>query len=378
VGGAIWLLVGLLVGCGRTGAPADVGPMIPDHAAAIASVDPSEVLETYATDPQPNLRAQAVRWRVRGGGEGPDDDVSSWVQRAVVVGLTQRGADVAALLAIARRADRDPWVRALAALARPDEAMAEALADYRVEASEWRRIPLALGAWAAGDRSAKAFLVRDLRAGVLDWNVELILAIGDHGDADVAAALAVAQGAAEPELELAIAAARLQLGDLGGVAALQRVIDGSNVEARLEVLDLLVHVPGEASDQLIVRAGAEGPELVTWYAELAGIDRGTTKEGRLQAAMSAERAEVRELALRFAAPGVVTLPWRPRPLVDDKRRERAAPLVESGLSDVDPRVRRQALESAAALGLGVTPAARGLALDADPQVRIAAAGLLSL
>jgi len=376
-------LGGLLLWFGSAGCKRAAGPELehvtPDPALAAEAAEPGAILDAFADDPQPGRRAQAVRWRVRAGGPGRPDDPSAWVQRAEVEGLAWRAAEAEAeLLAIATRDDVDPWVRALAALVRPGPAMGAALADYRDESLAWRRIPLALGAWVGGDDDAKGVLVRDLRSGTLDWNVELMLAIGDHGDEDVLSALVMAQAAAEPELELAIAAARLLLGDDGGAAAFRRVIDGSDVEARLEALDLLVDVPGEVASALVERAGARGPGIVTWYAELAEIERDGTRPGRLDKAMDEDNPEVRELAVRFAAPGVLGLPWRPRPEIDDKRREIGRAVVETGYADPDPRVRRQALQSAAALGLPAEGPAAALVLDPHPQVRIAAAGLRSL
>ncbi len=370
------VLVGLLGGCSR-GAPPQSA--VPDPVSTLAAADPVEVLETYVRHPEAGLRGQAVRWRTWAGG-GPVVDDAAWVQRAEVEALVLRDDDAAheRLLAIAADSRTDAWVRAMAALAHPEPSRTPRLGDYRTETSSWRRLPLALGAWAAGDSAARDVLIADLRTGMLDWNVDLMVAIGEQGDAVVASALAEAQLAAEPELQLAIAAARLLVGDNGASASFEPVITGDDVEARLEAVDLLVRVPTEAASQLLARAAARGPELVTWYVELAGIERGDTRIGRLRKAMASDNPEVRELAVRFAVPGAARSPWRAPAPVRAKRRDEVAPVVREGLVDVDPRVRRAALVSAARLGLDVAPVARALTGDAHPQVRIAAAGYLGL
>ncbi|MEO0605824.1 MAG: hypothetical protein AAF211_30610, partial [Myxococcota bacterium] len=356
------------------------GPITPDPAPALATSDPVEVLEGFLQHPEPGLRGEAVQWRAWAGGDGLVGDASSWVQRAEVEGLALRGDDAARqrLVELAEQPGSDPWVRGLAALVHPVPAMQRALASYRTEPMAWRRLPLALGAWASGDPEAREALVRDLRSGMLDWNVDLMVAIGGREDPDLAPALAEAERQAEPELRLAIAAARLMVGDEAAAEAFGPVIRGDSTEARLEAIDLLVQVQTEPASRLLAQAAERGPEIVTTYVELAGIDRGETKLGRLRKAMASENPEIRELAMRFAVPGAASPLWRPRALVDTKRRDEVAPLVADGLMDEDPRVRLEAVRSAARLGLDVTPVAQALTRDANPRVRLAAAGYLGL
>jgi len=148
--------------------------------------------------------------------------------------------------------------------------------------------------------------------------------------------------------------------------------------ARREAIDLLVQVPTERAYALLDATAGRGPDIVRWYVELAGIERGATRLKRLEKAAESEHAGVRQLAARFAAPGATALSWQPRALVDRKRREQVEPLLRTALMDVDPGVRREAVRSAALLGLDVRNVAHALTRDAHPQVRIAAAGYLGL
>ncbi|MEN0065827.1 MAG: hypothetical protein AAGA48_27050 [Myxococcota bacterium] len=372
------LVAVLLMGCAKTVAPEAAPVDAVDESKVAASGEPREILEAFADHERPGLRARAVEWLVRAGAEGRPDDPSAWVQRAEVVALGRR-ADAAATArrqAMAARDDIDPWVRCLAALLAPDPSFAVALSDYATEPQPWRRLPLALGAWASGDAQAREVVEAALRSGLLDWNLELMLALGDRGDAALAVALAEAQRQAEPELQLAIAAARLLAGDDEAAQAFEVVLRNGEIEARLEAIDLLQHVPTEPASRLLDAAAAKGPEIVTSYVEIIGVDRGDTRAARLRKAMASDDPELRTLVVRHVVPGAMALPWRPQPLVDDKRGALATPIVTEALTDADPGVRRQAVESAAALGLDVTPVVQALLLDDDPTVRIAAAGYL--
>lgn len=373
-----------LAGCVRSGATTAAVDDLPDRAVALATDDPAEVLASFASHPQPGLRSDAVRWQVWAGLDTPPYDPNPWVQRAWVEGLVRRGEPVAepVLVQLAATPDVDPWVRCLAALVKPGPEMRVALESYTSEALAWRRVPLALGAWVAGDADAETALAGALSSGVLDWNVDLLIALGHHGTERLEPAFAQAIANAEPELQLPLAAMRLAAAPDPAPAALVRpftqALNTDDVEARLEVVDLLIRVHTPASTQLLEQAAASGPALVTAYAELAGLDRGTQRLGVLERAVGAEDPEVRELAMRFAVPGAGRALYEaPLPL-EDKRAKVAGGVVRAGLADPDPRVRREALRSAARLDLDVRSLAGALARDADPRVRIAAAGYLAV
>lgn len=371
------LLALLLAGCPHPQASTSV-PALPEQLEAVPEQEPLAVLEAGAAVLDPTLRAAALGLLIGEAGPGWDaralGDPSPWVQRTAVRALLARGDPESQrqLERFATQPDRDPVVRSLAAVWMPSPAIAEATAEaWRQEQLPWRIAPLALAALVNGDPGARDGLSGALQTGELPLEIELILEIGHTGDTGLLPALELAQDRVEEELALAIAAARLLLGDPTAEQPFRKAVSDSDVERRLEALDLLVELDRPAATSLLTRARAEGPELVEWYAELALAARsGRDPELFTRAARDPDR-EVRQLAIRFsrlAATGGTS---------DRKVARAARRAVIDGLADPDISVQLEAVRAVRALHLPEAQPAVAALLGEDSQLlRIEAAGAL--
>ncbi len=376
----LWLLGACVAALGACPHPTPdlVDPSLPEQLEPVEAKTPEAVLEDAAGQLDPSARAKALAllieqlgpaWDARGLG-----DPSPWVQRAAVSALIARG-DAPAQEALARFVgdpSRDRIVRSLAAVWLPGEPAAAAIGGaWREAVQPWDRAPLALAALVNGDQEARAGLDAALQTGELPLDVELILEIGHTGDTELLPALAIAQTQVEPELRLAIAAARLLLGDATAEQPFRKALAAPNVEARLEALDTLSDVDRPATVSLLSRARAEGPELVTWYAELSLAARsGTDPDLFLRAARDADR-EVRQLAVRASRAAAVG------GTANKKVAKAAHRVVLERLADPDLSVRLEAVAAARQLSLAeAEPLVSRLLSDGSQMLRIEAAGTL--
>lgn len=370
----------LTAGCPHDWAPT-IDPTLPERPESIPEQAPLEVLESGAAALDPALRARALELLISEVGPGWSaralGDPSPWVQRAAVRALIHRDdpESHSQLERFTGQPDRDLIVRSLAAVWMPSPGIARSIAGaWRREPEPWRRVPLALAALVNGEPDARDGLTEALQTGELPLEIELILELGHTGDTALLPSLEIAQGRVEEEIELAIAAARLLLGDAAAEQPFRRAVSGSDVERRLEALDYLVEIERPAATALLRRARSEGPELVSWYVDLALAARsGTDPELFSRAARDPDR-EVRQLAVRFsrlAAAGGTS-------------NKKVAKAVRRGileaLTDPDTAVRIEAVRAARGLALlEAQPAVAALLADSSQQLRIEAAGtLLSL
>jgi len=168
-----------------------------------------------------------------------------------------------------------------------------------------------------------------------------------------------------------MAAARLMLGDASAEQPLRKALGDADEERRLEALDFLVGVDHPAALALLHKASASGPELVTWYADLALAARSGTDAELFEKAYATDDREVRELAVRFAGRAGATAGNGRRA---SKTIER---VVLEGLADPDAAVRTEAAKAAGDLRLSASSGALSTLLGDDVEpVRIEAAGAL--
>lgn len=364
-----------LLGCPK---PSDaLDPALSDtpELPTAGSDDPLGVLEHLAGSEDPSSRARALSLLLTEGDAakwGPIAmrDESDWVRRAAIEALAARNTPEGRALLEALAADpaADPYLRGLAAMRAPGEASATAIRSaLAAEREAWRVAPLALAAVRLGDTEARETLDRALRSGQLPLEIEFFQEIGRTGDTALLPALTAAQATAEEELVFPIAAARLMLGDASGESALRTALDEPDEELKLEVLDYLVLVDHPASVALLRRASSSGPDLVTWYADLALAERTGTDSGVFEKAFASPDRELRALAVRFAGLALDT---------ENKRTKRQAlAVVSSGLADPDPAVRAESCRAVAASGLAeARPAAERLLQDDIDMVRVEASG----
>lgn len=365
-----------LAGCpkGRSGA---VDPTLPEQVVTVAADTPLVQLEAGAGSLDPGPRARALALLVANSGPEPWArrallDPSGWVRRATIEELGRRSdpESRALLEGVAADRDADPYLRGLAAMRAPGPTSAKSMEEaLTTEREAWRIAPLALAAVRLGDGAAQPALLSALSTGELPLDLEFMVEVGRSGDPAVAGALETAQGRAEEELVLPIASARLMLGDASGEQELRKALAEDDEERRLEALDYLVELDHPAATALLRRASALGPELVTWYADLALAARNGNDSELFAKAYADPDRELRALAVRFAGRAAAAGGRR----VDKS----AAKVVVEALSDPDTAVRVEACHAAAALHLAeARPAAEQLLTDEVEIVRIEASGAL--
>jgi HEAT repeat protein len=355
--------------------------LLTDVVVDVDAADPGEVLAEAVASSDPTPRARALSWLLKG--ESADawlpvalHDASPWVQLAAVDALATRGA--AGQPGLQRLADEGgtPIVRMAAALALPsqppDRALgARLLADAEGRAP-WHQVPLALAATAHGSSDAPAVLSAALATGELPLDLHLMRALGQHAPPSALDALATAQHRVPDDLQVALAAARLALGDDRAEAPLREALHGDSAQ-RMEALDALLPVVHPAVDSLVRRARQGASPLVGWHADLVMAARTGEDSPRLVAAFDEPDPEVRRLAVHLARH---TLEHAP----DSRRAARdARAALWKAIDDPDATVRAAA---AAALGERMPsealPALRALQTDESPIVRLEVAGALSL
>jgi len=366
------LLLALFATACHHAPPDGFDAQLPEHVEAVTGRSPLEVLEEGAAALDPTARARALAHLIaHDAAYAPRalGDPSSWVQRAAVAAVGARGDSAAELLALVGRTSADPFVRALAAL-EAGSAAAEPSRLAQADAAEpWQVAPLALAALVLGDETARDALSAALQTGELALEVDLFFEIGRTDDAALLPALEQAQRRVEAELVLPVATARMMLGDASAEQAFRKAVTGSDVEARLEALDYLTRLYTPEANALLRRARTQGPELVTWYANLALAARAGTDPELFGRALRDTDREVRVLAVRFSREAASGGP------ANRRVAKAARKAVLDALADRDSTVRIEALRAVAALDL---PEARqvveALVDDERPLVRIEAAG----
>lgn len=371
-----WLLLPLLLACHRP--PAALGdPTLPEAVEAVETQGPEQILIDAAAHLDPTIRARALHWLVRTTSDldtwGPRArfDPSPWVQRAAIGAFVARSPPAnAELEALALQPGADPAVRALAALSLPAGSI-DLTGVWRDAPAPWDRVPLALAAGFHGDADAAAALDAALRTGDLDLDLPLMDALARYGSPALLPALAVAQERAEPELGIAIATARLRLGDPQGEVVLRKAL-GDDTHTRMEVLDRMATWADPTADGLIRKAHSAGPDLVRLHADLLLTARTGAQASRLTDTRAAPDREVRLLGVQAAG-----LALRSGPASRALART-AVEVLADALTDTDPAVRAEAVHLLGDHGdRAHVTALEALLLDEVQAVRIEAAGVLS-
>jgi len=301
------------------------------------------------------------------------------VQRAVITSLEARLPEAetsARLQEYVRRDNLSAYARCAAAsvLARAgDDSTLPAVqaAIARAEAP-WVAAPCALAAAQMGDSDALLTLQGALEGGELPLDMGFLDDLGRSGLSAAAPALESGLALLEDELELAVAAALLELGASSGETILRRALGDNDLVRPFEAIDFLMGADTDAARALLRRAGGGDVGVA---AKLALIAHG---EGEpyfaVESLLSADR-EVRALSCRALGGWLQSSDERPR------RAERLAreALVQS-LYDLEEQVR---LEAIRALGTSGQPAdASALAplvvQDDGWQSIVASASLLKL
>ncbi|MDP2308390.1 MAG: hypothetical protein Q8P18_20395 [Pseudomonadota bacterium] len=315
-------------------------------------------------------------------------DPSEYVQRATVAELGARLDEPAAralLRTLVDDAGVSPWVRGAAAIplargvrdggvpADEREADRARLTAAAAQVTGGRGGALLLAAAIAGDTAghpdpAAARLADQLAAGNLPMELWFFRAIGESGVGSLVAPLTTALERVEPEIQLALAAALLELGGPAGERALVAALAEGGDRA-LEALEYLADARSPAAD-VILEGALAGPPGVGDTAALVLFGRGRgdlrdvlrqlaegEPDGRLLAALAAGRRLRRE------------------PTIDGGDRLRAA--LRSGLPEAAPGLQLAAIEALGGSGVAADQAALTTLL-ADESVRIRVAAAVAL
>ena len=309
---ALWLLTGCASRAPVTTGSVEVVRAEPNIARAW------EALEAGADglDVPPRRRALSVlitlspdgqvqRWAARGLW-----DPSPYVQRSVAAAMADRLPEpetLGALQAFVSREGLDPYTRCgvAAALARAGDASTAPVIQDALEAEfeDWLQAPcaLALAQMAslqpltpAGGVSPRQALSAIIAAGELPLELSFIDDLGRSGLPGLGKELLAIMDVVEPELQLALAAAALRLGESGGADHLRRALSAEDIELQLEAIDFLLTLPPEAAAGPLRRASGS----VKTVARLALIELGEDDlELAVQSLLALDR-EVRAQATR--------------------------------------------------------------------------------
>ena len=346
------LLIALLTaGCARR-ATTSSEPTLDEVQATVDAQPPEKILldATMVDDPSPRSRALALLLtttdpeRVATYAAIALADADAWVQDSGVRMLAERidaPEVVTTLEAYVRRPDAPATTRGLAAelLVGHSDAIAQPLSEAWQAAEEpWDVAPLAFAAALHGDEEAVDALSAALATGELQLDVAFLDRVGRSGLA-VLEALRTGQDRVEEELLLPYASARLHLGDNGGEQAFRRTLSDDRALRRMEAVDYLLELDHPASAGLLRRARSVGPEVVTWYADLALIEKNAGSSTILEEAYARDEREVRLAAVNVAS----------RLLAEDSHRKltkAARRVVETATRDLASEVRAAAFAAA--------------------------------
>lgn len=387
-----WLVLLALAGCPKAG-PATQDAELPETASGIALQAPTQILEGGANDLEPGHRGHALGFLIAtspepaGGEWGPRAlyDPDGWVQRQGVTALVGRLHEPATrvlLLDYVRRASGDPYSRGFAGvrlrnLDGDDARIAReaTAAAWRAETQRWRQAPLALAALLLGDDEASGPLTGALARGDLALEPDFLVDVGRSGRPDLLASLQEGADWVEPELELVYAVARLSLGDPSGEQILRKALTSPDIGVQLEALEHLASLRNDEADALLRRASGQGTGLVRQTAQLALAARGQAPSEVIVTAATAPDDEIRASAVRFAGE---RLAGTAASTALSRRDARALEeVLQAGLRDLDPEVRRAAVRGIAAARLPDRPLLLSGSLTDDAlDTRLQAAGAL--
>ena len=204
-------------------------------------------------------------------------DPAPAVQRVIASALESRLPEpdtVSVLQEFVARPGLDPYVRCSAAsvLARAGDqgSLASVQAAMTAASAPWKAAPCALAAAQMGDADALLVLQSALEGGGLPLDMHFFGDLGRSGLSELSPSLREGLELMEEELELAVAAALLELGDETGAVMLRRALGSSDPMRQLEAVDFLMASSSERASALLRRAGGE----VGLAASLALIAKG--------------------------------------------------------------------------------------------------------
>ncbi len=308
--------LGLMLGAGCAHrSPASIDENLPEAVESIPTQSPREILLLATAHDDPTYRARALRLLLE---TCPRDELATFGQISIAdhdawvrfSGIESLGAHlddptvVALLTHTATASGVPPDARGFAGelLAGHSTEVGTALSQaWRTARHPWERAPIAFASLLHGDPDARDAFIHSISTGELFLDVAFIERVGRSGRDELHDGLEVSQERVEHDLVLAIAAARLRLGDHRGELALRRALTAPETVERLEAMDYLVDLEHPAATTLIKRARSAGPELVSQYAALALLERGLGATATLEEAASSDDREARFLAARFAA-----------------------------------------------------------------------------
>ncbi len=368
-----------LAGCAKK-PPSTVDPSLPERRDTVEAGGPAEILQAAVDDEEPGPRGRALEILLA---EAPPDalarlalrgtwDPEPWVQRRVIRAVAARLPEPAAraiLHDFVRRTDgiADPYARALAGDALTDDPELPALfaAAWRAERLPWRAAPLQLAAARRGDAAATEAHAPQIEEADIGMEPAFVLDIGRSGLTALLPAFAAAWPWVEEDIRLAVAAARLLLGDPEAEKLWREALSSDDELAVLEGLDFLTSMDHPAVAALLQRVKGDIP-LAQRYADLAIQARGDGPDRSFEAAIDDPDPEIRALAVRFAGEALG------RPDLAPKAARIADKVVSRGLSDPSHAVRLAALRAARK---APDATVRALLTDELIEIRIEAARL---
>jgi hypothetical protein len=386
----LWLLAAG-PGCAHRAAPLPV-----DLAAPVTRVplEPAvrAALEAGAADLDVSVRRDAIAALVTadpapaGGAWGQRGrfDPSEYVQRATVAALEPRLAEAEAralLRTLVEDTAAGPWVRGAAAIA-----LARAGRDGAVPADEQgadraritaasaqltggRGGALLLAAAIAGDTAAAGRLADQLAAGNLPLELWFFRAIGESGLSSLVPPLVTALDRVEPEIQLALAAALLELGSPVGERALVAAL-GEGEERALEAIEYLAEARSPAAEG-VLKGALVGAPVFHDAAALALFGRGQGELREVVRVLGDGDVGGRLLAAQ-AAGRRLTLD----PTAEGADRLRAA--LRDALPEADPGLELAAIEALGGSRVPADRAALTTLLDSESvRIRVAAAVALA-
>lgn len=376
-----WLGVLALVGCPKGSVPTG-DDALPEAVDALdpGATDVSAVLARGSGHVDPAVRARAAALQVEVASpstlvavaERALGDEAEGVRRATVQALCPRGEPEARslLLSVAGDEQADPWLRMMAALCAPGaEAVLIIEAALREERQPGRLAVFALAGARMDVAGADRALDRAVATGELPLDVDFLRELGAAPGEGLIAALRGAQDRAEPEIALALAGARLALGDTTAEVAFRGALTSGSDEARLEAIDQLRYVRSPTASALLQRAANDRSEAVRMYASMALAAAGTGDVRAFANALATPDRELRELSVTLAGTADPT---------DRRVRREVTQVLAAALSDRDASVRATAARVAGDWRLhDFVPELRSLLRDDAARVQVEAAGALA-
>lgn len=361
---------------------------VPVKAATVDEPAPSSprgVLALGAESLDVSVRQQSLGQLVRhsaepgGGAWGPRAllDPSPYVQRRGIEALGDRLPEPQAaeqLVQLVRRVEAEPYTRGLAGRLLAAHGDTRVLPDLQealaATTDDWERAPLALAAAMMGDTAALTQLQTALSRGDFPLEVDFFLACGVAGLEGLAGPLATGAQRLEEDLVLPAAASLLWLDPPAGAALFRDALGSDDPELRLQAVDFLADVDSDIAAELLLRAQAGGPEMVTRYATLALLARGEgSPREALEQAHSPDREDRQQATWALGRYLVAA---------ESPRQEAAVrATLRAALGDVELMVVHEAIRSVGLSGVAEDlPALEELMQQEFAAVRVAAAAAM--